>query len=299
MYKLLKLFILTMSCIAFLFLTSQTNFAVASPALCILKIESLSQIQNAESAQTVYFFDIDDTLFDSQSMLGSKAWRKYIVSATKDDLTCNWHDLFSLFIARKYPLKTVETTTSQFVKALQQRGNAVFGLTARERKIWYDTPTNDVDALTISQLESVGINFNSEMLNELYPHLTISQEYFKGVFFADIEPKGEYLLKLFKDTSKLPKKVVFIDDKQSQVESVAAALNHLGINYECYWYTATDEKANRFNPLIANIQLYYLWNSNGERVISDEEASSIAEQYPDRNEEYYLDFLFNAAKEVQ
>lgn len=262
----------------------------------IIKIESLNQIASAESTQAIYFIDLDDTLFDFPYMLGSKAWRKYMTSATKDDLTENWHDLFSLFIVRNHPLETVETVTKHFILNLQATGNVVFGLTARERERWYDTPMDGIDRLTVSQLESVGINFNDECLVKAYPWLTNSPEYYEGVFFADLEPKGDYLLKLFKDAPELPKKVIFIDDKLSQVESVAAALSQLGIDHECYWYVATDEKACKFDPLIANIQLYYFWMSGGERIISDEEAATIAKQYPERSAECYLQSLLKEAK---
>jgi hypothetical protein len=260
----------------------------------ITKIDSLSQIAEFQPDQTIYLFDIDDTLFDSSHMLGSKAWRKYITAATKDDPTNNWHDLFSLFLARNHPLETVEPLTSPFIKELQLKGYGVFGLTSRERKSWYDTPMNGIDSLTVFQLESLGISFDNEFLNESYQDLTNDSEYFKGVFFADLEPKGEYLLKLFLNAPQLPEKVIFVDDKLSQVESVATALNQLGIDHECYWYTATDDKASRFNPLIANIQLYHFCLSRGERVISDEEAGTIAMQYPERDTEYYLQSLLNA-----
>lgn len=289
--------------ISFLFLLVimfKTNlFAATIPSnsnhdVHIVKIESLNQI--AESTQAIYLIDLDDTLFDFPYMLGSKAWRKYITSATKEDLTENWHDLFSLFIARNHPLETVEAVTKQFILNLQATGNVVFGLTARERERWYDTPVDGIDRMTISQLKSVGINFNDECLVNAYSWLTNSPEFYEGVFFADLDSKGDYLLKLFKDAPELPKKVIFIDDKLSQVESVAAALSQLGIDHECYWYVATDKKASKFDPLIANIQLYYFWISGGERIISDEEAATIAEQHPERNAEYYLQSLLKEAK---
>ncbi|WP_032123883.1 MULTISPECIES: DUF2608 domain-containing protein [Candidatus Protochlamydia] len=40
--------------------------------------------------------------------------------------------------------------------------------------------------------------------------------------------KGDYLLKLFKNVSRLPGKIIFIDDKKSHVDSVALALHQLG-----------------------------------------------------------------------
>lgn len=276
----------------------QTNLFGTVSALSkapIVKIESLAQIKDHQQTQTIYFFDIDDTLFDSPTMLGSKAWRKYIIAATKND-PLNWHDIFSLFIARNHPLQTIEALTSQFVKKLQMGGHGVFALTARERKRWYDMPQEGIDLLTAKQLELVGINFDNAFLVETYPYLTNNSGYFKGIFFADTELKGEYLLKLFKNAPQRPEKVIFIDDKLSQAESVAAALNELGIDNECYWYFATDKKASEFDPLIANIQLYYLWFSDGKEIITDEEAESIAAQYPEKNAEYYLKSVLNDAK---
>ena len=85
-----------------------------------------------------------------------------------------------------------------------------------------------------------------------------------------------------------PKKIIFIDDKLSQVESVADALAKLGIEHECYVYTATDEKGKAFNPLIANIQLYYFYQSEGNIILSDESALLIAKENPEKNAEYYL-----------
>lgn len=262
----------------------------------IFTIDSLTQVSDPECAEAVYFLDIDDTLLDSAHMLGSKAWRKYISSATEDNTGRNWRDFFSLFIARNHPLETVEACTGQFVRELQCKGHAVFGLTARERTLWYDTPTEDVDLLTVSQLESVGISFKHESLEKAYPRLTDNPEYFRGIFFADIEPKGGFLLELFKNVSPLPAKVIFIDDKYCQVESVANALDQLGISNVCYWYIKTDDKASRFDPLIANIQLLYFWMSDGQTVLSDKEALAVADQCPETQAEYYLEVVLDAVE---
>lgn len=279
MNKFLKSIILTGISLAIFLPIFQIDLLasdISQHALRVFKIDTLAQMSDSQPPQTIYFFDIDDTLFDSPTMLGSKAWRKYVAAAT----TKNWHDFFTLFVARNHPVAPVENITSKYILHLQMKEHAVFGLTSRERNKWYDTPTNDVDGLSIGQLDSIGVRFNHEVLNLLYPYITNAPEYFEGVFFADIEPKGQYLLKLFKDASILPEKVVFIDDKLSQVESVAAALDELGIDYECYWYTATDKKASCFDPLVADIQFFHLWEYN--EVLSDKEASLIADQFSDR-----------------
>lgn len=238
----------------------------------IFEIESLCQISANQPNKTLFLFDIDDTIFDSPSMLGSKAWRKYISEAAgKIDQSENWHDIISYELAKKHPLTPVEIMTSSFVKDLQERGYGVCGLTARERNIWYYMPQEGVDLLTIKQLNSVGVDFNNGSLENTYPELSQATEYFGGVFFADLEPKGNYLLKLFGNTSQFPEKIIFIDDKPSQSESVAFALSQLGIAHECYTYTATDEKAKVFDPLIANIQLYYFYDSEGKRLFQTKE----------------------------
>lgn len=262
----------------------------------VFHIESLSSINN-QPPKTLFLLDIDDTIFDSFSMLGSKAWRRYIVEATKKiDPTENWHDIFSYALAQKHPLRAVEKITSTFVQDLQSKEMIVCGFTSRERKLWYDMFQEGVDVLTVKQLSSVNVNFNNGSLEKHHPDLAKNSEYFNGVFFANIEPKGNYLLHLFKSSSSFPEKVIFIDDKLSQVESVASALAKLGIPHESYLYSATDKKGKIFNPLIANIQLYYFYDSNGEKALSDEQAQLIAVSNPEKDADFYLKEALSIAK---
>lgn len=260
---------------------------ISGSSFAISQIESLSQISINQPAKTFFLFDIDDTIFDSPTMLGSKAWRKYIVEAAGR----NWHDIFSYALAQKYPIKTVEEITSSFVRNLQNKGFVVCALTSRERKLWYDMPQEGIDVLTENQLSSVGVNFNNRSLENIYPQLSEDSEYYNGIFFAHIEPKGNYLYQLLEKSIDRPEKIIFIDDKLSQVESVAAALTKLGLPHECYLYAATDKKA--FRPLVANIQLYYFYESDGQRIISDEEASVIIENNPEKDADYYLNAALN------
>jgi hypothetical protein len=278
-------------------LVASTVIALLLP--CIVTVESLSQISTTQPHQTLFLFDIDDTIFDSPSMLSSRGWRKYIAEATKKiDTSENWHDIFSFALARKYPLKPVENITSQFVKELQDKGYVVCGFTSRERNLWYDMPHYGVDALTVEQLHSVDINFSDEGLKNAYPFLSMDPEYFGGIFFANIEPKGKFLLHLFAHAPNFPEKVIFIDDKRSQVESVANALAELGIQHECYLYSAVDEKEKAFDPLVANIQLYCFYRSNGKEFVSDQEAALIAKKHPEKDAEYYLRATLDIAKNM-
>lgn len=276
--------------------------AISSPTIVekvpnIVKIETLSDISVSQPQQTLFLFDIDDTLIDSNHMLGTKAWRRYIREATKKiDDTQNWHDVFSYFLAKEYPYSTVETQTGEYVKKLQENGYAVCGLTTRERSIWYNMHVEGVDKLTVNQLHSINIDLNNKSLENSYPELSMDFEYYEGVFFANEESKGAYLTKLLKTAHQLPKKIIFIDDKRDQVESVAKALAELGIEHECFFYPLTDAKAKSFNPLIANIQLYYFYESKGQKVISDQAGLQIAKENPEKDAEHYLRMVIDLAK---
>lgn len=225
-------------------------------------------------------------------MFGSKEWRKSLLQATVSDQSQNWHDLFTFIIIRDYPHKTVEANTAVFIKNLQTDGYAVFGLTARERNKWYDTPLPSIDQITLKQIEGVDIRFT-----EIESPLTNDSEHFRGIFFADVEPKGGYILKIFKNVTDLPPKVIFVDDKESQVRSVSEALCRLNIDHECYWYTATEADAKTFDPLLANIQLYYFWISEGKVVITNDEAALIAQRHPEKTADDYLQAVIQQIKD--
>jgi len=283
--------------------TTSAILALSAPGLAeslisnVSSIESLSQISVDQPPKTLFLFDLDDTIFDSFSMLGSKAWRRYIVEATKRmDGSTNWHDVFSYLLAQKHPVKTVEEMTSSFVQDLQAKGFVVCGLTSRERKRWYDTPQEGVDLLTVKQLSTVGVDFHNGALENTYAELSGDSEYFKGIFFANLESKGEYLLHLFDSITHLPEKIIFVDDKLSQVESVEKALTQLGIPHECYLYSATNKKEKSFSPVIANIQLYQFCESDGQVIISDAEAEQIARNNPEKNGDYYFNLTLQFLK---
>lgn len=256
------------------------------------RIESLAEVEDAHEPGTLFFFDIDDTLIDSATCLGSKEWRRYIKKTAKDSKGVNWHDVLSLYLARNYPIALVEEETARFVRDLQNRGFAVFGLTARERQKWYDTHVPGVDVMTVSQLQSVGIQLDG---HPSFSPILDAPEYYQGIFFVDLDFKGDYVKRLFSYGKALPAKVVFFDDKLKHVESVADALKTLGLSGVCYWYAATDKKDREFDPLIANIQLYYFMLSGEERVLSNEEASLLSEDEPDMTAEEYLKKILEMA----
>lgn len=265
----------------------------------ILQINSLSEVSKDQPTGTVYFLDIDDTVIDYPYMLGSKAWRAYIIKMTKRYKNPgSQHDAFTLFLAENHAVKTVEPITKAWVEGLYAKGYAVYGLTARERNVWYYTPRKGVDELTISQLAHVKIDFDKNKESTLHSHFTKISEYYKGVFFCNLDSKGDYLKKIFRKIKLYPKKVVFVDDNREHVERVAKVLSELKIEHECYWYCALDEKNNTFDPAIANIQFYY-FRLFHNAILSDEEAEQLIKLHPEKDPYYYLNAVQEALAESQ
>lgn len=261
----------------------------------IIKIDTIDQLPLTQPEGTLFLFDLDDTLIDSPHMVGSRAWRQYMRAAVGK----YWHDRLSLFLLEHIAVDTVEKTTAEIIKLLQIQGYPVCGFTARERHFWFDIPAH-MDEITTQQLASVGIQFDSDNVVRAYPALTQTPEYYEGIIFSNVVEKGSYLASLlqsFPASSLLPNKVIFIDDKKYQIESVAAALEESGIDYECYLYRATDKKDSAFDPLIANIQLYHIWLSQGHTVLTDHQAAALALTTPASQGLEYLQMIIEEAKE--
>jgi len=263
----------------------------------VTSVETLAELSLGVSEDTLVFLDIDDTVLEFPHTVGSKKWRHYLHHATDAwDTSQNWHDVLTLWMAENYPVCPVEPITCQWVMDLQAQGAIVCGLTARERNKWYDTPQDGMDLVTARQLKALGVSFDDARLQDAYPELAALPQYFQGTFFVDMDLKGDYLLHHLAGLSKRPKKIIFVDDKWSQAMSVAKALHALGIPYESYCYTYTDAKAARFDPVLANIQLYFF--HRGAQILSDEEAARIAREDLTRSGEDYLKAVVEAIRKT-
>ncbi len=269
---------------------------LAKEVLSVIKtISSIEELPVAHPQGTVLLTDLDDVAIHTAYDLGSRGWKNYIYKATDK---C-WPGILSIYLARILPHILVESKINEVVATLKENGHPTAGLTAKKRNQWYSTEHLNVDQITIAQLKRAGFKIDDGLIN-VYPGLN-SAEYYGGVFFCPYDLKGDYLIDLLEKVSpsNRPKKVLFIDDRSGQVKSVAAALQKLGIDHECYHYKAVEEKEKRFSPVIANIQLLYLLMSEGKEIPSDEEAFIIAQKDTTRDETYYLNAALEKAEELE
>lgn len=246
----------------------------------IIEIQNISEILPAiESVDTLVLFDMDDTLTDSTISLGTGSWRKYIRSNIEEyqqKYGSRWgnidlHDKLTSIVANKVPVKAVEDQMPQLVASLQSTGIPVFVFTARGKSKWYATEIDGVDRLTRNQLLYAGFDFARTQVPQKLK--SMGSFYADGVIFSSPLKKGLFLKKLLQETGYQPKKIVFIDDKRDQVESMEKATQELGIPFVGFWYTRADQEHENFDPFVTTIQLKRLLET-GE-ILTDEQASRL------------------------
>jgi len=238
----------------------------------IVKIENINDILSEIEPETLVLFDMDDTLTDSSISLGSGKWRDYLRETFP-----SLHDRLTHHVANTVSVTPIEENTPALVQGLQKQNIAVFVLTARGQEYWYSTPISNIDVLTNKQLKSAGFDFSLTVLPSAFAFL--SSPHFKaGIIYSHPHKKGPFLKKLLKGLNYTPKKIVFIDDKKFQVESIEEAFKDSTIETVSFWYTHADQKHSSFNPAIAALQLKSLLCD--KKILSDAEASlcSLEEQ---------------------
>ncbi len=268
-------------------------------------IQSLDEVEVPTDQKTLYLLDLDDTIYAHPFALGSRKWRANIkeqmlqlltedpeiqehlpINLETKQIIQSLHDQISYSLALHAPVVSVEPLTQQWIESLQQKGHQVQGLTVRERNVWFYTAQEGVDILTRDQLSSIGIDFQTtEQISAAI------EPYAFGIHFSPQDDKGDYFEKLLLpalQSQGMPDTIIFIDDKLSHVESMAKALSRNGIKHHSYHYTAIDAKEAGYDPLIANIQLFYYWMFGKERILSDADARAIARQHPDKEAASYL-----------
>lgn len=252
----------------------------------IIEIQQMEEIIPEIDADTLVFFDVDNTLLISECMLGSESWwsstEKILEQTGITFENAASHLVPTMWkIFETVPQIALEKITPELIRNLQDQNQCVFGLTARDL-----TPPHfaNFDLLTHHQLRNVLIDFSNHSLD--LEGSAISNFFSHGIIFTCEQLKGPYLLNFLQSANLHPRKVIFIDDNLKQLQSVQASMDALGICFTGFHYLASRKFHEAFDPLIANIQLSYLLNTG--QLLSDEEARERAPLYSDRDPNFCL-----------
>lgn len=204
---------------------------------------------------TLVVTDLNHVLMETVEPLGSDHWAAHEVKRRMKEngegklevlhkMVPMWHH-----ILMQSEFKAVEPTTAGVIRQLQRQGNRVVGLTARYIELAYPT---------IQQLQSIGIDLSLHSLADLDHEVEggYAAKYLEGVIFVGLKnDKGETLVRLLEQLDHHPKKILFIDDKEKNLHSVAKACEKRGIGFTGLRYGVLDADGESFDPTATKIEL--------------------------------------------
>lgn len=194
--------------------------------------------------------DLDNTVMTPKIAFGGDAWFEGLfshVSQKKIEMAIAQPSLMSVYNSAQHFVRTsaVEPTIVSIIRALQDIGIPVIGLTARGYSIRHQT---------LRQLADMGVDFSR---NSIVPDDSSSCQ--GGVIFCAGGDKGENLNVFLSRLERVPRHIVMLDDKKKHLERVMIALKPLGVHFSGFRYGYLDEKVQQFSMETANIQLAHLW----------------------------------------
>jgi len=219
----------------------------------IREIKSMAEAGPFLTQDTLVIFDLDNTVFEPVQTLGSDQFFSHLVKKAEAQGVQN-QVAVNMALAQSTPIqpvtkvRAVEAFTPLLVANLQRQKISVLALTARPPQ-WSQG--------TLQQVASLGINF-SRTAPQMNSALFHNGFYTHGVLFLPAgAEKGKVLIQFLKQAHLNPSRVLFIDDKVHNVQSVDMALTQVKIKSLSLRYGAADAKVKSFNPALADFEHQY------------------------------------------
>lgn len=240
-------------------------------------------------------FDIDNTLLAADQDLGSEQW---VDSLLEPLAKLRRPDTQELFARRTAQL--LDQTYDSIVRSLSHAGRyhlTESGIPHRLTKlqrmglptIAVTSRSPAVASTTVRSLRANGIDFGRSQLGRDVPELrmpgaTHAAIFHDGVLFTRGQDKGTLLSALLSLQLTAPDAVLFVDNKQKEVDRVRTALEAAGIEVLACRFSGLDEEIAAFHRQdqpAARVQLKH-WAESGT-ILSNAEARKIVEGHDRRN----------------
>ena len=236
---------------------------------------------NKSSRNTLIIFDIDDVLITYNDMALRPCGAHFRPTSWNGIDPKEIPYLFSIMLSES-EIILVDPLALQFVKELENKKIKTIALTAA-RTGRFGIIENAED-WRISILEKFGFNFSSSFPQKPIIHFdneTINYSLFKnGILFLGNEKntKGDLLVKFLTKVQWKPEKIIFIDDKMSNLTSVKLALKKEKISFQGYHYKGVENLPGELKEQIAEVQ--FSWLRKNYKWLSDAEAKKAEKCLP-------------------
>lgn len=231
----------------------------------IIEVSKMSEALAPVETGTLLIFDLDNTIVEPRQTLGSDQWFEHVLSREKKKTTDekaalkNAIDLWER-VQRVTKVRLVEEQTAGLIATQQANGIKIMGLTARPLTL---------EPYTREQLKSVAVDLSiTRVYPKNVPLVAGKVEYRNGILFmGPAQSKGEVLLQFLKKINLKPKRIVFVDDRKHNIESVEGSVSKTDMELLAMRYGAADATVKAFRPDVADLELKVF-----DGLLSDEEA---------------------------
>ncbi len=221
----------------------------ASSALAETKeLASYRDFDVGSLKDTWVVFDVDNTLLRQDHEVGTHQWGDYIREeevrrgVPVEQATQLQHAYFQI-LQPFVKVVPVESDIHRVLYSIRQARVPLFALTARSL---------GMAGITQQQLAKNGMDFEWSFPRlrpgaeaSLRPHL------FRGILFSGDVPKGELLKRVVEGHGHRPKRIVFVDDRQYNLDSIEKSFAGGPIEILGLRYGGADAKVKGFDPLKA------------------------------------------------
>ncbi|MCE5317377.1 MAG: DUF2608 domain-containing protein [Parachlamydia sp.] len=264
----------------------QSGFCVIAKSDSLTFLEQ--QIESLGESDLVVF-DMDDVLIvsiDAILHLKVEAVRNSLHSRYLGHLPHEQQVLLHSYVWTMAKTTLVEPHVGQLIKMMQNKGIKVIVLTAAP--VGSLGVIEDTVALRLHELKQKDIDLSPAFPNisafalEEYHQGRGAPAFRQGVILSGRFPKGEVLSAFLKKIDWKPRRLIFLDDRLSNVESVESSLSALEIDLQCWHYTASDRHLKEVDHAVADLQIRTLvekgiWLSDQEAAIIIAENTALSE----------------------
>ncbi len=216
----------------------------------ISSIKEVAQFLDAKKSILV-IFDIDNTLLEASTDLGSDQWfsyrlRQYIEQGMHIDDAVKQILPLHFYINLLINLITTEPTLADDILSIKNNCEHVICLTARSLPL---------AERTLQQLHQNNLYFHIPELDDIYWIIKQPCLYKQGCLFCGQNCKGDVLSAFLDKINYKPDLIIFIDDKDYNLQAVEDTAHKLNIEYIGLRYNRCDERVQNFDYEKTEIEL--------------------------------------------
>ena len=229
--------------------------AVREPQVKIIESNSIEDVLKHVTDDSLVVFDLDDTLVvaDNESGVGTSRWFEETVHRDCKENGVSIEEAIERFmpswfaIHNRIGLRPVEKKTLQVITDLQERGIRIMGLTVRGIPMAKRTEV---------QLREAGISISHNTIYKESCDIIVNDKKYGHfhagvVFLEEGARKGEVLFAFLDKIGYSSSHILFVDDHERHVNSVADLARQKGVSLVAILYGAEDYRKKQFNPALA------------------------------------------------